>query len=313
MNQQYFAVKVRTLRKEMGLTQEQLADKMGMSVQAVSKWECADSYPDIGTLVRLADLFGVSIDALLREGESPKIYNEDPIVAELPKDDKLRIVQVYNGHVLSQDEYDPEIKIPLVFPDVNLTNGKSNVPCTMSVEVRGSIYGDVNAGNSVTCDDVNGSVTILGTNGNGTVTCGNIAGPANVNFGSLTCDDINGSLILKGKNETTRVTCSNIISAASVINAHLTCDDIHGNLTLEGMNEVAGVTCSDIMSDVSVINAHLTCDDIRGDLTLEGHDSSAKVVCNNISGDADIDRASLTCDSVDGEVRANDSDVNIGD
>ncbi|MBQ8697193.1 MAG: helix-turn-helix transcriptional regulator, partial [Clostridia bacterium] len=226
MNQQYFAVKVRTLRKEMGLTQEQLADKMGMSVQAVSKWECADSYPDIGTLVRLADLFGVSIDALLRESESPKIYNEDPIVAELPKDDKLRIVQVYNGHVLSQDEFDPEVKIPLVFPD-----DKSGIQ-PASVEIWGSVSGDVNAGhsvackdiggsvsaghsvacgsingsvsaghsvagkeingcvsagNTVSCGDVNGSVTILGTNGNGTVECGDIAGDANVKFGSLSC------------------------------------------------------------------------------------------------------------------------------
>ena len=62
-----FAIKLRELRKASGMTQEQLAAEFGVSVQAVSKWETAASYPDIELMPRIADLFGVSLDELLRE------------------------------------------------------------------------------------------------------------------------------------------------------------------------------------------------------------------------------------------------------
>ena len=55
-----FAARIRELRREAGLSQEQLAAKYGLSVQAVSKWECAQSYPDIELLVELAEQFGVT-------------------------------------------------------------------------------------------------------------------------------------------------------------------------------------------------------------------------------------------------------------
>ena len=51
-------------RKELGLTQEQLATALGISFQAVSKWENEISSPDISTLPLLADLFGISVDEL---------------------------------------------------------------------------------------------------------------------------------------------------------------------------------------------------------------------------------------------------------
>ena len=52
-------------RKELGLTQDQLAEKLGVTAQAVSKWENDQSCPDINMLPRLAELFGTSTDALL--------------------------------------------------------------------------------------------------------------------------------------------------------------------------------------------------------------------------------------------------------
>ena len=51
-------------RKELGMTQEQLAGALGISYQAVSKWENELSSPDISTLPLLADLFGITIDEL---------------------------------------------------------------------------------------------------------------------------------------------------------------------------------------------------------------------------------------------------------
>ncbi len=55
---------IRRLRTENGLTQEELADFMGVSFQAVSKWECGVTAPDIALLPRLAMFFGVRIDDL---------------------------------------------------------------------------------------------------------------------------------------------------------------------------------------------------------------------------------------------------------
>ena len=64
-------------RRKMNLTQDQLAERMGVSSQAVSKWENDLSCPDISLLPSLADLFGISIDELLR-GESQKIVQVLP-------------------------------------------------------------------------------------------------------------------------------------------------------------------------------------------------------------------------------------------
>lgn len=55
-----------TLRREAGMTQLELADKLNYSDKAVSKWERGESVPDIVTLKSVADLFGVTVDYLLR-------------------------------------------------------------------------------------------------------------------------------------------------------------------------------------------------------------------------------------------------------
>ncbi len=52
--------KIRQLRFRAGLTQEQLAEKLGLGAQAVSKWENAAAMPDITVLPLLAEIFGVS-------------------------------------------------------------------------------------------------------------------------------------------------------------------------------------------------------------------------------------------------------------
>ena len=56
---------LRRLRKEAGITQAQLADKLGVSFQAVSRWETGAGYPDIILLPELAEAFQVTVDTLL--------------------------------------------------------------------------------------------------------------------------------------------------------------------------------------------------------------------------------------------------------
>ena len=59
-------------RKRLGMSQEELADKLSVSRQAVSKWESAQSTPDLGRIIQMADLFGVSTDYLLKDEMEPE-------------------------------------------------------------------------------------------------------------------------------------------------------------------------------------------------------------------------------------------------
>ena len=71
------------LRKKYGYSQEELADKLGLSRQAVSKWERAEASPDTDNLICLAKLYGVSLDELLATDE-----DIDTIVKEQVKEEK---------------------------------------------------------------------------------------------------------------------------------------------------------------------------------------------------------------------------------
>ena len=62
------ADKIIRLRKKNGWSQEELATRMNVSRQAVSKWEAASTTPDLEKILELSNLFGVTIDYLLNRG-----------------------------------------------------------------------------------------------------------------------------------------------------------------------------------------------------------------------------------------------------
>lgn len=76
------ADKIMELRKKSGWSQEELADKLDVSRQSVSKWESAQSVPDMNRILLLSEIFGVSTDYLLKDE-----LEEDPQRGALPPED----------------------------------------------------------------------------------------------------------------------------------------------------------------------------------------------------------------------------------
>lgn len=62
-----FSEKLQLIRKNQGITQEQLAEKLDVSRQAVAKWESGQVYPDINNLIQISNLFHATVDYLVRD------------------------------------------------------------------------------------------------------------------------------------------------------------------------------------------------------------------------------------------------------
>lgn len=76
--------RLKNLRKERNLSQEQLAEKLNVSRQAVSKWESNKTYPDIDNLILLRNIFNITLDDLIID----KTQNKDIIeLSKLSNDD----------------------------------------------------------------------------------------------------------------------------------------------------------------------------------------------------------------------------------
>lgn len=82
-----FSEKLQILRKNKGYTQEALADKLGVSRQAVAKWESGQIYPDISNLIQISDLMSVSVDYLVKDQDcamnikNPSCTDLDELIA----------------------------------------------------------------------------------------------------------------------------------------------------------------------------------------------------------------------------------------
>lgn len=84
-NTMIFADKVIHHRKKNGWTQEELAEKMGVSRQSISKWEGAQSVPDLEKILKLSNLFGVSTDYLLKDELEPEEFKL-PATVDVPEE-----------------------------------------------------------------------------------------------------------------------------------------------------------------------------------------------------------------------------------
>ena len=206
MEQVLFGARIAAWRKELGLTQEGLAEQLGVTNQAVSKWESDQCCPDITLLPALADLFGVSIDELFgRESaktnppESAAPPQPEVVVANLPWPDNDDLYAVcYHGHRLKLWMQADRINNGFrglfsgsqpVAAELYYTGPVQNIYSAFNLTcVDSPITGSVSAEGDVACGDVGGHVAAEGS-----VSCGNVSGGVNASDG-VNCDAVSGDV-----------------------------------------------------------------------------------------------------------------------
>lgn len=108
--------RIAALRREKGLKQDELAEKMGVSPQAVSKWENDQTCPDINLLPRLAQLLEVTVDTLLTGQHTLP----QPVVQVAQKDMKNMVLRIVAG---SADGDSVKINLPMSLVKVAIETG----------------------------------------------------------------------------------------------------------------------------------------------------------------------------------------------
>ena len=117
--------RIGALRREKGLKQDELAEKLGISPQAVSKWETDQTCPDISLLPQLAKLLDVSVDELL-SGKQEAV----PAVRMLPETERKNIGDMMLRIVIESGDGDHvRVNLPLALIEVAIESG---VPLSMT-------------------------------------------------------------------------------------------------------------------------------------------------------------------------------------
>ncbi|MBQ6718501.1 MAG: helix-turn-helix domain-containing protein [Clostridia bacterium] len=227
-------------RKKQGLTQEELAVKLGVTNQSVSKWESAQCCPDISLIPKLADIFDVSIDELF--GREPFVND---VCGQFPlrDDDIFRVVVARGKKVILVDDLDKTIDITFPKNCNETTRQYFRVEVFGNVCCDSSINGDVISHGKIECNQINGDVKKC----EGDIECqGDINGSANAN-GSISCDkSISGG-----------VQCGNSVACGQSINGAINC----------GNNVGCGVS---IKGDINC-GGNIECKKIEGDVECRGN------------------------------------------
>ena len=112
--------KIAEYRKLKKMTQEELASKLNVSSQAVSKWENDLSIPDLPILIELSDIFNVSLDELIRQKENVEIARVvEPQLRKDPEQMMLKIV------INSSDGDKVRINLPILLVKAGMAIGMS--------------------------------------------------------------------------------------------------------------------------------------------------------------------------------------------
>lgn len=219
------------LRKEKGLSQSMLAEKLQITFQSVSKWENNLSCPDISLLPSIAEVLEVSIDELFgiapvsaepdsvkttvqEEDASSFARTIDDTLVAWPDDDKLHAVIFKGHHLLKEQEL-------------------GNLPSQVELKYEGPAA-DIISDYSITIEGdiaISDSTITAGSH----ITCGNITNSKVMSGSHMTCTAITNSPIIAGSH----ITCTGINDAGSVkagshiqVSGDLKCQNIHAGSSI---------------------------------------------------------------------------------
>ena len=199
------------LRKEQGLTQSDLADKLSVSYQAISQWERGETIPDVMCLPDIAAVFDVSVDELF--GLEPDAQR----IKKIPDDDTIRAVILIGNKVVRHIEIDAQEFNTVEF----IYHGEAaNIESDFAIQC-GNVKGSVEAGTYVICGDVGGYVD-AGSH----VMCGDINGYVDAST-YVSCANI-GGYVDAGEN----VNCVNVGGDVKS-SGHVKCAKVEGNISAD--------------------------------------------------------------------------------
>lgn len=213
-------------RKKQGLTQEELARKLGVTNQSVSKWESAQCCPDIGLLPLLADIFEINMDELFGRKSEKEIHYD--LCTELPwnDDNTIRVFKTYGKKILESSDENGWINVSFPKECNEKTRQYFKVEIMGNLNCDASINGDVVCHGNIKCNEINGDIKECrgnissGGDINGAVNCGN-----NVVCGKNIAGDVNcGDNVACGKNIAGDVNCG----------GNIECRIIEGNAECQG-------------------------------------------------------------------------------
>ena len=231
------AANILKYRKKSGLSQDELAQKLGVTFQAVSKWENAKAAPDITFLPIMSDIFGCYIDDLFSREVKKEIHYDH--CSEFPwADDTVIRGVVCEGRKILQckelvDRFTFEIK-----------GDAKNVQSECNIEVNGNISGTCKAGENIS---VSGFVSGGCTSGAEVVIAGSLSGGCNTG-----CNITVGGNLSGGCNTGGDITCAGNLSG------DINCG---GEVTVKGDVEAVRIKGN-------IVCNSLKCDKIEGDITI---------------------------------------------
>lgn len=318
-------------RKQRHLTQEQLANELGLTFQAISKWENGLSCPDISLLPQLAEIFGVTIDDLFREqteveeknakeaetpaggipeeAEKPEEENEQP--ADGKERPKERTVEISGGdkdvRKMLKDlgvRLEPEINSLNQAADELLQNlfDSKHEPVTLpDLSEERPVSDGPAEGLPWEDDGIYRAVLFKGR----TLVCASPEGKGAVGNSDM---DLDRSLL-----SCFSVSCGDVDGNVSAT-GNVSCDDVDGDVAASG-----NVTCDDIEGDAEA-SGNLNCGDVGGNASAcgelkcgevgENASSGGDLTCSNVDGNVSAE-GNVTCKNVEGKVSAG-GDVKIG-
>jgi len=232
------ATNILKYRKKCGLSQDELAKKLGVTFQAVSKWETAKSAPDIAFLPIMADTFGCYIDELFSREVNAEIHYDHCPEFPWPDDTMIRGV-VCEGRKILQcaplvDRFTFEIKgdVRNVQSVCNIeVNGNVSGGCEAGerIAVTGSVSGGCNSGSDVVI--ISGSLS-GGCNSGGDITVsGSLSGGCNTG-GDITCGGNLSGDINCGGTVTVRGDVESVLIKGDVVCNSLKCEKVEGEVVI---------------------------------------------------------------------------------